>query len=678
MEWLQRLSSMLLLALLAMPAAAAAQPLNPAQKSLYQARLADHAAGRFGLLPGAPLAAVAAVPVLDDVLWWDRLRREGNGAALADHAAFLARYADWPQAAGIRRNAERLIDDATPAAVVLAHFDRFAPQLAASKWRHARALLAAGRRDAAIAQARAAWDSAGLDAVQEAALLAQFSDALRSADHLGRIDKLLWSDQTTAAARMLPRVDSDHRLLALARIALRRNAPDVDARLGAVPAALARDPGLIHDHALWLKARGQLAQAQGLLITEDLAAGRVTHPERWLTLRLELARAAWRSGGVETAVRILASHRVASPQAMAARPLAERLLYADTEFLAGFLSLRRLDRAAAALMHFRNLRSGVTTPVSQARADYWSGRAAAALGDLAAARGHYAAAAAHPDYFYGQLATETLGQPVRITAPALPALDAQTLGTLRAEPRLRAAAALGELGAHGLQTIFLKQLAETADTPARLAALAALAPLLARLDLGVYAGKAARTGTDLTLLRAAFPMLALPADLGRHFTVIHAVARQESMFDSQARSSANALGLMQLLPATAAEQAGKLGLPADTARLTSDPVYNVTLGSAYFERLRAAFGGSWPLAAAAYNAGPGNARRIIATAGDPRAADVDTIDWVESVPIAETRTYIQRVLENAVVYDALYPQQAGGRPASITAYLSGGRVNPPP
>jgi soluble lytic murein transglycosylase len=552
---------------------------------------------------------------------------------------------------------------------VLAHFERCPPQLAASKWRHARALLGTGRRDAAIAQARAAWDSAGLDARQEADLLAQFGEALREPDHLGRIDKLLWSDQTTAAARMLPRVDTDHRLLALARIALRRNAPDVEARLGVVPAALARDPGLIHDRARWLQARGALADAQAVLITQDLAEGRVTHPERWLALRLELARAAWRGGAVETAVRILASHRVAAPQAMAARPLAERLLYADTEFLAGFLALRRLDRAAAALAHFRNLRSAVTTPVSQARADYWSGRAAAALGDAAAARGHYAAAAAHPDYFYGQLAIEALGQRLTIAAPALPAPDAQTLGTLRAEPRLRAAAALGELGAHGLQTIFLKQLAETAETPARLAALAALAPGLSRPDLGVYAGKAARNVTDITLLRAAFPVLPLPAELGPRFTVIHAVARQESMFDTEARSSANALGLMQLLPATAAEQAGKLGLPADTARLTSDPIYNVTLGSAYFERLRSAFGGSWPLAAAAYNAGPGNARRIIATAGDPRDGRVDVIDWVESVPFAETRTYIQRVLENAVVYDALYPQLAGGRPARLSAYL---------
>ena len=513
MEWLQRLSSAALVAAVFLPAPVAAQAITPAQKSLYQARLADNAAGRFsGGLPAAPLGPVAAVPVLDDVVLWDRLRRDGNKATLAEHAAFLARNPDWPQAITIRRNAEKTIDDSTPAAAIIAYFARFPALLAASKWRHAEALLDAGRREAAIAEARGAWDSAGMDAQQEARLLARFGDALRAADHLGRMDKLLWTDQTTAAARMLPRVDTDHRLLALARIALRRGAPDLDVRLGAVPEALRRDPGLIHDRAQWLKRQNRISEAQALLITEDLPLGQVSHPERWLSFRLEMARAAWRAGATETAVRILASHRISSPQAMAARPLAERVLYADTEFLAGWLALRTLNRASAALVHFQNLRAAVTTPVSQSRADYWAGRAAAALGDSASAQRSYAAAATHPDYFYGQLAAEALGQPIRIAATAPPAPDPTAFGTFRAESRVRAATALGAIDAHELQTLFLKQLADTAETPARLAQVAALAPLLGRLDAGVYAGKAARGSGEMALIGPAFPTLSLPAD----------------------------------------------------------------------------------------------------------------------------------------------------------------------
>uniref|UniRef100_UPI00286EABC1 lytic transglycosylase domain-containing protein n=1 Tax=Sandarakinorhabdus sp. TaxID=1916663 RepID=UPI00286EABC1 len=480
-------------------------------------------------------------------------------------------------------------------------------------------------------------------------------------------------DQTTAAGRMLARIDTDHRLLALTRIALRRGgAPaDVAARLAVVTPALQRDPGLIFDRAGWLRRAGRLSEAQAMLVTDDLDAGMVSDADRWLTLRLEIARAAWRSGAHETAWKILASHQVRAAAAMPARPLSERLLYSDTEFLAGWIALRKLGRAETALRHFRNLRAAVTTPVSQARADYWSGRAALALNQPAAARVFFTAAATHPDYFYGQLAAAQIGQALVLNAAASPTPAPSAFDSFRSESRVRAAAALGEIGAHGLQTVFLKQLAETTDNTQRLAMLAALGGRISRPDAGVYAGKAARSGGELALLGAAFPRLALPSSLSDRTTLIHAITRQESQFDPRARSSAGAVGLMQLLPSTAAEQAGKLGLPFSAGGLTSDPIFNVTLGSAYFNRLRTSFGGNWPLAIAAYNAGPGNARRIMATIGDPRDASVDAIDWIESIPFSETRTYVQRVIENAVVYDRLMPQTATfGSANPVMTYLA--------
>jgi len=296
------------------------------------------------------------------------------------------------------------------------------------------------------------------------------------------------------------------------------------------------------------------------------------------------------------------------------------------------------------------------SPISQARADYWAGRAAQAAGQTQAAQQYYAAAARHPDYFYGQLAAERLGRPLQLVASSLPQPDANVAGTFRAEPRVRALFALADVD-RARQTVFLKQLADTAGTPARAALIAGLAGPLGRMDGGVNAAKATRDTAGLSLIAASFPVLTLPANLLPNFAIIHAITRQESQFDRAARSSANALGLMQLVPATAAEQASKSGLPASpTARLTEDPIWNVTLGSAYIGRLRTANGGSMPLAVASYNAGPGNVRRFIAMNGNP--SDGDIIDWIESIPFAETRNYVQRVLENAVVYETLYPQLA--------------------
>jgi soluble lytic murein transglycosylase len=271
------------------------------------------------------------------------------------------------------------------------------------------------------------------------------------------------------------------------------------------------------------------------------------------------------------------------------------------------------------------------------------------------------------------LASERIGRPVQLLAAPLPPADAITAGNFRAEPRVRAAIALAQID-RGRQTIFLRQLADTAETPARAALVASLADPLGRPDVGVNAAKGVRDAAGLTLLSASFPILQLPADLLPNFAIIHAITRQESQFDRTARSSANALGMMQLVPATAAEQAQKLGLPASPAtRLTEDPVWNVTLGSAYISRMRASFGGSMPLAVASYNAGPGNVRRFITQLGRPEEGDV--IDWIESIPFAETRNYVQRVLENAVVYETLYPQHATTRgPNRLSEWL--GKTTP--
>ncbi|WP_164157130.1 lytic transglycosylase domain-containing protein, partial [Sandarakinorhabdus rubra] len=375
-------------------------------------------------------------------------------------------------------------------------------------------------------------------------------------------------------------------------------------------------------------------------------------------------------GNSEAARAVLAGHQL-SVAIVADRPVSERALYLDSEWLAGWLALRRLNQPAAALTHFRNARAAAQTAISQSRGDYWSGRAAEAAGQAEAARGFYAAAAAHPDYFYGQLAAEKLGQPLALKRAPLPPVDSAPLGTL--DPLLRAATALGAVD-RDRQTIFLRHIASRADTPERAATLAFKATALDRLDLSVNAAKAARDVSGLALLSASFPVLPLPETLQPRFAIIHAITRQESQFDRGARSSANALGMMQLVPATAAEQAAKLGLPpSPTSRLTEDPVWNVTLGSAYIERLRAAYGGSAVLAVAAYNAGPGNVRKFLAQLGDPREGDA--VDWIEGIPFAETRNYVQRVLENAVVYESLYPEKATTRPGNrLSQWL--GKTNP--
>lgn len=629
--------------------------------SLYTARLAANAAGQYGGLAGAPLVGATSDPTLDAVVTWDKLRRDSYAqsgvARFSEYAQFLKDHPDWPQTVTLRRQAEKLIDENVSDLDRIAYFRQFPPLSALAKLRLAEAQFRLARSGEARETARDAWDSAGLDALAETQLLALFQNDLRPEDHLARADRLLWSGQTTAASRMLPRLDMDHKLWVLARIALRTNAPDALNRLAVVPDSLRRDPGLIVDRALFLR-RTDPAAAQALLAGTPVTPGSARDPESWMKTRLEFARQAWRSGNFETAYRIAAQHS-AFPigKSVADRSLGERQVYVDSEFLAGWLALRKLGRAAQAITHFQNVRAASQTPISQSRGDYWTGRAAEAAGRSDDARKAYGAAADHFDYFYGQLASERLGKPlaVRRVAPPTPAAD--KANNFRADPLVRAVFALGDLGDRGRQAIFLRQLADRANSLADQTLVASLAAPLGRPDLGVFVGKAARGAGELALLDAAFPVIPLPANLARDFSMIHAITRQESQFDRSITSVANAQGLMQLLPSTAAEQAAKLGLPSSTVRLTTDPIYNVTLGSAYFNRLKDNFAGSHVLAVAGYNAGPGNVRKFLAANGDPRTGE-DVIDWIEAIPLSETKNYVQRVLENAVVYDLLHPQTA--------------------
>jgi soluble lytic murein transglycosylase len=158
--------------------------------------------------------------------------------------------------------------------------------------------------------------------------------------------------------------------------------------------------------------------------------------------------------------------------------------------------------------------------------------------------------------------------------------------------------------------------------------------------------------SKITLLNHGWPLPSYPIPSEPERALILSIARQESNFDANARSPAGALGLMQMMPATAKAVARKADLKYTPSKLTADPAYNLRLGAAYLKSLVNSFDGSYVMAAAAYNAGPGRVRQWVRQFGDPRDADTDAVDWVEKIPFSETRGYVQRVLENVMIYRA--------------------------
>src|SRR6185295_43309 len=160
-------------------------------------------------------------------------------------------------------------------------------------------------------------------------------------------------------------------------------------------------------------------------------------------------------------------------------------------------------------------------------------------------------------------------------------------------------------------------------------------------------------------VRQAYPLLATGVPGGQYWSLTHGIMRQESSFDRSAVSNAGARGMMQLMPGTARQSAGRVGVPYDLSRLTEDPQYNILLGNHFLAELMDEWGGNAVLVAAAYNAGSGNVRRWIASNGDPRTPGADVLRWIEEIPFSETRNYVQRVLENTMVYDLMNPNRQG-------------------
>jgi soluble lytic murein transglycosylase len=232
---------------------------------------------------------------------------------------------------------------------------------------------------------------------------------------------------------------------------------------------------------------------------------------------------------------------------------------------------------------------------------------------------------------------------------------------------VRALRRILQTGRRDEQALFVRALAESLETDGERQMAVELGQQLGRQDLPVWVARAARTKGAAFYVQPAYPTLASAAP-GRLWSLAHGITRQESSFDRSAISHAGARGMMQLMVPTAREQAGKMGVGFDSARLISDPAYNVMLGSAYFARLLNNWDGNVPLAVASYNAGAGNVRKWVNAYGDPRSG-TDVLRWIERIPFSETRAYVQRVIENSVVYDAMNPAPPARSAMHVSKYL---------
>ncbi|MBO9697921.1 MAG: transglycosylase SLT domain-containing protein [Sphingopyxis sp.] len=664
---LPSISRFALAAALLIPTAAHASELTPEQMAWYRAQMG------LASMSGPPPSPNS---VGDAVMEWRRLTAN-TGASFDQLSRFLLANRGWPDADKLRTRAEKSISlDSYDPARTLAYFQAYPPQTASGQLRYALALNASGRREDASAAVRRAWTSGPLDDYETSRALAMFPGAITPTDHDARMDRLLWLGATAAAGRQLAYTSPDKRNVFAARLAMRNASVDAAFQASAAesqnPSLTRTDAGYITDKATWLRKAGRVGEARALLAAPRSLARAPTDTEEWLETLLTNARQASDGGDKTTAYNIARQLDDAFPAGTVIReaPLGVRDDYTSLAWLAGQLAYRDLRRPAEAVRLYRAYGEAARSAQTRTKGFYWAGRAALAAGDRATANAHFADAAQHYDQYYGQLALERLNRPQPKPTPN-PTIEVSgdERRAFEDDRLVRAARALGEIGAWREQSQFLRALAQKATSPADHVLAGRLAAQIGRPDLGVMIGRSAQANSLDAVEVSGFPTVRVPAGHENNWTFIHAITRQESQFDRQAISHAGARGMMQLMPGTAREVAGKLGLSYDAGSLTTDTNYNMMLGSTYFQQMLRYFGGSYPLAIAAYNAGPGNVNKWLRANGDPRGGGIEMVDWIEAIPIFETRNYVQRVLENAVVYDTLR-DGGGSRPqAPLSFYL---------
>ncbi len=601
-------------------------------------------------------------PAEQKLVEWFILRHPDADAGFARYAAFIAGNPDWPSMRLLRKRAEaRLWNERTEVATVH-QFIRGEPASAKGRFALARALLAQGDGDAAALQVRAAWRAEELSEATEADALAQFGNILRPEDHRARMDKRIGAGDFPGALRAAHRLSDIDVSIVKACAAASVDSKKALDLLDGIPAESRQDLGYVLCRIRWLMRHDRIVEAARVLIGTPTATMALQDTDEWWRVRRILARKLLDQGQFRTAYDVTRD----------AAPPANENYRAEAHFLPGWIALRYLDDPVQAQAHFAHIDDGCLNPIVLARANYWRGRAAEALGDSEITRAYYAAAARYPTAYYGQLARRKLGlgrMALRVALAAGTATDARA-----SQEILRAAGTLYSLGERDLVLHFMADLAEESTDAATLAALAELAGRSNDARAMLEIGKTA-LGRGLRLDRYAFPTIGIPphSPVGPEIdrSIIYSVARTESGFDQRDRSPANAVGLMQVTPEAGRDTAKRFGVSYDWDRMVSDPVYNTQMGAAELGELMKEYGGSHIMTFAGYNAGRGRVRDWVKQYGDPRDPKVDAVDWVERIPFAETRNYVQRVMENLEVYRVRF---GSGEGAPLMSKLDQDRV----
>lgn len=559
-------------------------------------------------------------------------------------ASFLKANPDWPAQRSLQLHAESKLAETISNDVLLNWFQSFAPITPKAADLYALTLKRSGQGGKAKAFLQLWWEDARFDRGQQKGFYAKYKSYLNQRSHKNRLNTLLYRGDSGNALAIANVLGGGYPALARARLALRAHKTNVNGLIAKIPTNLSGDAGLIYERLRW-RRKNDFDDGATALLLKAPDVSMMHDPKAWWLERHILIRRLLEDKKYAKAYKLAAVHKQK-----------EGLPFAQAEWMAGWLSLNFLNKPDRAFQHFNRLYKGVKSPISRARAAYWAGLASKKLGHGDVAQKWLALAARYDTTFYGQMAaTSFLNAPRLFNKSKYSNSGGRVSQVYVAKELARAAKYLMRIQKKDAAGLFVAALRNQAKSADDLKNNAIFANDIGLPVLSIRATANALKDFGTLYVDKAYPIR--PQDMRQvndvEWALVHALMRQESRFDQYAVSHAGARGLMQLMPATAKQVARKQGVAHQQSWLTSRPAHNIFLGSRYVRQMLDRYDNNYAMALAAYNAGPGRVDKWIKIYGDPRTSQIDLIDWIEFIPIYETRNYVHRVLEATYIYRGL-------------------------
>ena len=574
---------------------------------------------------------------------WRHLLTTGNQATFYDYITFIQNNKDYPRISRIKYLAEqKLSTDKISPKKIINWFGVDEPLSGYGMLVLGESFIQTGDSEKGIALIKRGWITAELSRASMKSLSKKYRKYLNSKDYVNRADYLAWENKYWDLKRMLPYLPKDYQLLYTARQILMSKSYGVDQAIKNVPQKFKNDAGLNHDRLKWRRKRGRIDSSLEILFSIKNNKDYLVRPDKWWVERAIMTRALIYKNKYETAYKVASQHS-----------LDKGSKFAEAEWLSGWIALSFLNDPILAVDHFNNFYQNVSYPISLARGAYWLGRSYEKIGDKRQSEDWYREATKYLTTYYGQLAFLKINPSQNFELEEQANVKDEYRKYFYNKELVKITHLLNELNKDKYTKNILRHLANDNIASGSEILAAELATNISRYDFAIQVSKLASYEKRFHNT-FNYPIISVPQYVnGRKIpetAFILSLIRQESEFDMRANSHVGAQGLMQIMPYTAKLVAKQAKLPYSKSRLTSDPEYNINLGSHYIAGLILQYDGAYPFATAAYNAGPKRVKHWKKINKDPQKKQIDFVDWVELIPFKETRNYVQRVMENYNVY----------------------------